>query len=120
MKLRAFLVASAASLAVVSSAQADGPVFAIVSNTSSRSELKADRAALSRARSSERRATAAVALADAASASAPLLSAQLEAERTAAQRQVAADDAAARASDLQQQIQLLTTELQPTPPTSSL
>jgi cell wall-associated NlpC family hydrolase len=116
MNLRAFLVASAASLAFVSSAQADGPVFAVIPNTPTRGDLTTDRAALARARASERRAAAAVTRADAFSASAPLLSEQLDAERTAARLQVVADNAAARASELQQQIGILTTELQPVAP----
>lgn len=117
MNLRAFLLATAASLAFASPAQADGPVFAVVSNSPpTRAELKGERAALARARATERRAAAAVTRADASSASAPLLSDQLDEQQAAAQLQVVADDAAARASELQQQVGILTTELQPIPP----
>jgi peptidoglycan DL-endopeptidase CwlO len=121
MNLRAFLFATAASLAFASSAQADAPVFEIVPNTPTQAELKGDRAALSRARATERRAAAAATRADASSTSAPLLSDQLDEQRAAAQLQVVADDAAAHTSELQQQIGILKTELQPVaPPTPSL
>jgi cell wall-associated NlpC family hydrolase len=130
MQLRPLLFAILGSLLCASSAQADGPVFAIVSNTASTSspvaatpplnspssaheELNVDRKALARVNTTQRRATAALARAEALSASAPLLSDQLAAEQTTAELQVRADNAAAQATELRQQIDVLTSELQP-------
>jgi cell wall-associated NlpC family hydrolase len=137
MKLRALLFALVVSFACVPSAFADGPVFAVVPNTSVaptnvappplspalmsvQSQLTADRAALARERTEEQRAAAWVAQVEARAAATPLLSDRLAAERNVAQLQVAADNAAANAAQLQEQIDTLSSELQPVVPPLSV
>src|SRR6266571_2521659 len=123
MRLRAFRLGIFGCLAFAAPAAADGPVLFFVPATSAtnttpsmQDELRADRRALARAQDAERRATVSVTRLEAPSASEPLLSDRLDAERSAALLQVAADDAAARVGQLQQQIETLESELQPIAP----
>jgi cell wall-associated NlpC family hydrolase len=81
--------------------------------------LAADRRALAHARAEQQQATAGAARLEARAASTLLLSDQLDAERTVAQLQIAADNAAANAAQLQEQIETLTNEQQPVAPSLS-
>jgi peptidoglycan DL-endopeptidase CwlO len=122
-KLRALVLALLVSLAVAASAAAAGPVFVVVPTAPSEAsasapangELSAERHALAQARRASRTLRAKLTRVERRAASAVLLSDQLAAEQRVAQLRANAEAAAARVSELQQEIAQLEVALQPPP-----
>jgi peptidoglycan DL-endopeptidase CwlO len=122
-KLRALVLALLVSLAVAASAAAAGPVFVVVPTAPSEAsvsapangELSAERHALSQARRASQTLRAKLTRVERRAASAVLLSDQLAAEQRVAQLRANAEAAAARVSELRQEIAQLEVALQPPP-----